>query len=137
MVSATRRICHIFLYICIGSYPRTAIGLNFLSAFFFFLILLQFFAIKPLPCDPSSLPKYPPSKEFDAKVRDEEARRCKLTIINAYMFVSNLVSIYAAYRRKKKEERIIIFYLNEKKYTCASIPCYRSLVITLIASFLS
>ncbi|RVW34940.1 Retrovirus-related Pol polyprotein from transposon TNT 1-94 [Vitis vinifera] len=31
--------------------------------------------VKPLPCDPSSLPKYPHSKEFDAKVRDEEARR--------------------------------------------------------------
>jgi len=37
---------------------------------------LQFFTTKPLPCDPSSLPKYPPSKEFDTKVRDEEARRC-------------------------------------------------------------
>ncbi|XP_050217168.1 probable serine/threonine-protein kinase At1g54610 [Mercurialis annua] len=35
----------------------------------------EFFATKPLPCDPSSLPKYPPSKEFDAKLRDEEARR--------------------------------------------------------------
>ncbi|KAF7836721.1 putative serine/threonine-protein kinase [Senna tora] len=35
----------------------------------------EFFTTKPLPCDPSSLPKYPPSKEFDAKVRDEEARR--------------------------------------------------------------
>ncbi|XP_010260205.1 PREDICTED: probable serine/threonine-protein kinase At1g54610 isoform X2 [Nelumbo nucifera] len=35
----------------------------------------EFFITKPLACDPSSLPKYPPSKEFDAKVRDEEARR--------------------------------------------------------------
>lgn len=35
----------------------------------------EFFSTKPLPCDPSSLPKYPPSKEFDAKMRDEEARR--------------------------------------------------------------
>ncbi|XP_054812321.1 probable serine/threonine-protein kinase At1g54610 [Prosopis cineraria] len=35
----------------------------------------EFFTTKPLPCDPSSLPKYPPSKEFDAKARDEEARR--------------------------------------------------------------
>lgn len=35
----------------------------------------EFFTTKPLPCDPSSLPAYPPSKEFDAKVRDEEARR--------------------------------------------------------------
>ncbi|KAF9617776.1 hypothetical protein IFM89_038545 [Coptis chinensis] len=35
----------------------------------------EFFRTKPLACDPSSLPRYPPSKEFDAKVRDEEARR--------------------------------------------------------------
>uniref|UniRef100_A0A2P2M014 Protein kinase domain-containing protein n=2 Tax=Rhizophora mucronata TaxID=61149 RepID=A0A2P2M014_RHIMU len=35
----------------------------------------EFFTSKPLPCDPSSLPKYPPSKEFNAKMRDEEARR--------------------------------------------------------------
>ncbi|XP_077251054.1 putative serine/threonine-protein kinase At1g54610 [Tasmannia lanceolata] len=34
-----------------------------------------FFTTKPLACDPSILPKYPPSKEFDAKIRDEEARR--------------------------------------------------------------
>ncbi|KAJ7949755.1 Kinase family protein [Quillaja saponaria] len=37
----------------------------------------KFFTSDPLPCDPSSLPKYPPSKEFDAKLRDEEARRQK------------------------------------------------------------
>ncbi|MCL7034113.1 hypothetical protein MKW94_013069 [Papaver nudicaule] len=37
----------------------------------------EFFATKPLACDPSALPKYPPSKEFDAKVRVEEARRLK------------------------------------------------------------
>lgn len=35
----------------------------------------EFFTTKPLACDPSSLPKYPPSKEYDAKLRDEEARR--------------------------------------------------------------
>ncbi|XP_077226650.1 protein kinase superfamily protein [Tasmannia lanceolata] len=35
----------------------------------------EFFTTKPLACDPSILPKYPPSKEFDAKIRDEEARR--------------------------------------------------------------
>ncbi|KAK6132671.1 hypothetical protein DH2020_033587 [Rehmannia glutinosa] len=38
-------------------------------------LLTVFFTTRPYPCDPSSLPKYPPSKEFDAKVRDEEARR--------------------------------------------------------------
>ncbi|CAL5337822.1 unnamed protein product [Camellia sinensis] len=36
-----------------------------------------FFTTKPYACDPSSLPKYPPSKEMDAKVRDEEARRLR------------------------------------------------------------
>lgn len=35
----------------------------------------QFFTTKPYACEPSSLPKYPPSKEMDAKLRDEEARR--------------------------------------------------------------
>ncbi|GAB2215745.1 hypothetical protein Droror1_Dr00020143 [Drosera rotundifolia] len=35
----------------------------------------DFFTTKPYPCDPSSLPKYTPSKELDAKMRDEEARR--------------------------------------------------------------
>ncbi|KAL2456584.1 Protein kinase superfamily protein [Abeliophyllum distichum] len=37
----------------------------------------EFFTTKPLPCDPSRLPKYSPSKEYDAKIRDEEARRRK------------------------------------------------------------
>ncbi|KAF5950949.1 hypothetical protein HYC85_012942 [Camellia sinensis] len=37
----------------------------------------EFFTTKPYACDPSSLPKYPPSKEMDAKVRDEEARRLR------------------------------------------------------------
>ncbi|XP_051125435.1 probable serine/threonine-protein kinase At1g54610 [Andrographis paniculata] len=35
----------------------------------------EFFKTKPLACDPSSLPKYPPSKEIDAKLREEEGRR--------------------------------------------------------------
>ncbi|XP_072970266.1 probable serine/threonine-protein kinase At1g09600 [Typha angustifolia] len=39
----------------------------------------EFFRTKPLACDPSSLPKYPPSKEYDAKLREEEARRQKTT----------------------------------------------------------
>ncbi|KAL5571168.1 hypothetical protein UlMin_020765 [Ulmus minor] len=37
----------------------------------------EFFTTKPVACDPSSLPKYPPSKEIDAKLREEEARRCR------------------------------------------------------------
>ncbi|KAJ0245171.1 Protein kinase superfamily protein [Hirschfeldia incana] len=35
----------------------------------------EYFKTKPFACDPSSLPKYPPSKEIDAKLRDEEKRQ--------------------------------------------------------------
>ncbi|CAH8313453.1 unnamed protein product [Eruca vesicaria subsp. sativa] len=35
----------------------------------------EYFKTKPFGCDPSSLPKYPPSKEIDAKLRDEEKRQ--------------------------------------------------------------
>lgn len=35
----------------------------------------EFFNTEPYACEPSDLPKYPPSKEMDAKLRDEEARR--------------------------------------------------------------
>uniref|UniRef100_A0A5B7A1K1 Protein kinase domain-containing protein n=1 Tax=Davidia involucrata TaxID=16924 RepID=A0A5B7A1K1_DAVIN len=34
-----------------------------------------FFTTEPYACEPSSLPKYPPSKEMDVKLRDEAARR--------------------------------------------------------------
>ncbi|XP_076960939.1 putative serine/threonine-protein kinase At1g54610 [Bidens hawaiensis] len=35
----------------------------------------DFFSTEPYACEPSELPKYPPSKELDVKLRDEEARR--------------------------------------------------------------
>ncbi|GFP88694.1 probable serine/threonine-protein kinase at1g54610 [Phtheirospermum japonicum] len=34
----------------------------------------KFFTSNPLPCDPSSLPNYPPSKELDAKMREAKAK---------------------------------------------------------------
>ncbi|GMH31516.1 hypothetical protein Nepgr_033359 [Nepenthes gracilis] len=35
----------------------------------------EFFNTEPYACEPSSLPKYPPSKEMDVKLREEAARR--------------------------------------------------------------
>ncbi|CAL0314534.1 unnamed protein product [Lupinus luteus] len=35
----------------------------------------EFLTTDPLPCDPSSLPKFPPSKELDARRRDKEELR--------------------------------------------------------------
>ncbi|GAB2272041.1 hypothetical protein Dimus_006863 [Dionaea muscipula] len=35
----------------------------------------EFFTTEPYACDPSSLPKYPPCKELDVKLRDEATRR--------------------------------------------------------------
>eukprot|EP00262_Sarcandra_glabra_P006890 TRINITY_DN19454_c0_g1_i1.p1 TRINITY_DN19454_c0_g1~~TRINITY_DN19454_c0_g1_i1.p1 ORF type:complete len:321 (+),score=68.34 TRINITY_DN19454_c0_g1_i1:145-963(+) len=40
-------------------------------------LMSEFFTAKPYACEPSSLPQYPPSKEMDAKLRDEEARRLR------------------------------------------------------------
>ncbi|RVW71929.1 putative serine/threonine-protein kinase [Vitis vinifera] len=62
-----------------------------------FALKSEFFTVKPLPCDPSSLPKYPPSKEFDAKVRDEEARR--------YLLLDGL-SAYCDTRSSRKGQRL-------------------------------
>ncbi|KAL3624032.1 hypothetical protein CASFOL_032848 [Castilleja foliolosa] len=35
----------------------------------------EYFNTKPYACDPSSLPKYPPNREIDAKIRDETKRK--------------------------------------------------------------
>ncbi|XP_051115773.1 protein IMPAIRED IN BABA-INDUCED STERILITY 1 [Andrographis paniculata] len=35
----------------------------------------EYFKTKPFPCDPSTLPKYPPSKEIDIKHHEEAARK--------------------------------------------------------------
>ncbi|WCJ32360.1 Protein kinase superfamily protein [Euphorbia peplus] len=40
-----------------------------------FALSTQFFTTDPLPCDPSTLPKYPPTKEFDARLRDHGRRK--------------------------------------------------------------
>nr|XP_043637674.1 probable serine/threonine-protein kinase At1g09600 [Erigeron canadensis] len=45
----------------------------------------EFFTTEPLPCDPSSLPVYPPSKEFDARYREEEARRRKAEAMKGHV----------------------------------------------------
>ncbi|XP_020230085.2 probable serine/threonine-protein kinase At1g54610 [Cajanus cajan] len=41
----------------------------------------EFFTTNPLPCDPSSLPKFSPSKEFDAKRREKESSRKKVEAV--------------------------------------------------------
>ncbi|KAL2499910.1 Protein kinase superfamily protein [Abeliophyllum distichum] len=41
----------------------------------------EYFTTKPYACDPSSLPKYPPNKEIDAKFR-EEVRRRKVSAVS-------------------------------------------------------
>ncbi|CAN8290119.1 unnamed protein product [Cochlearia groenlandica] len=43
-------------------------------------LMSEFFTTEPLPCHISSLPKYPPSKELDAKNRNEEERKKTETV---------------------------------------------------------
>ncbi|KAF8111732.1 hypothetical protein N665_0073s0088 [Sinapis alba] len=40
----------------------------------------EYFKTKPFACDPSCLPKYPPSKEIDANLRDEEKRQRSMRV---------------------------------------------------------
>lgn len=47
---------------------------------------MQFFNSEPYACEPSSLPQYPPSKELDAKLRDEEARRFSSFFLPFFLF---------------------------------------------------
>ncbi|KAK4417633.1 protein IMPAIRED IN BABA-INDUCED STERILITY 1 [Sesamum alatum] len=43
----------------------------------------EYFTTKPCPCDPSSMPKYPPNKEIDAKNREEARRKKSSTMARA------------------------------------------------------
>ncbi|CAN6574734.1 unnamed protein product [Malus baccata var. baccata] len=38
-------------------------------------LMSEYFKTKPYACDPSHLPKYPPTKEMDAKIREESQRK--------------------------------------------------------------
>ena len=58
-------------------------------------LCMQFFTTEPFACEPSSLPKYPPSKEIDAKRRDEEARRfVTLTPVSVFMMIYSAIDLF-------------------------------------------
>lgn len=59
----------VYVYVELINYRLSLLAVQTVNA------ICQFFTTRPLACDPSSLPKYPPSKEIDAKIREEEARR--------------------------------------------------------------
>ncbi|KAL2231816.1 probable serine/threonine-protein kinase At1g09600 [Sesamum indicum] len=44
----------------------------------------EFFTSNPLPCEPSNIPSYPPSKELDAKIREEEAKKRKAESVKGH-----------------------------------------------------
>ncbi|XP_015964559.2 probable serine/threonine-protein kinase At1g09600 [Arachis duranensis] len=50
----------------------------------------EFFTTEPLPCDPSSLPKFPPTKEFDAKNRNKEVATKNTEAVRERRLVSEL-----------------------------------------------
>jgi len=79
---------------------------------------MQFFTTEPHACEPSSLPQYPPSKEMDAKRRDEEARRfvtLKLTKFSLYFVFVVLDSMYCHLCKKVVQVNMNVFFpLPEK-----------------------
>lgn len=82
-----KQICCLKSVLC-RMYESFCLGYYFLLLFWSIIqLLLQFFTTKPYACEPSSLPKYPPSKEMDAKLRDEEARRWMILNTLSFWFV--------------------------------------------------
>nr|KYP51273.1 putative serine/threonine-protein kinase At1g54610 family [Cajanus cajan] len=59
-----------------------------------------FFTIEPYACDPSSLPKYSPSKEVDAKRRDDAMRRPLRGQVSLELNRSRNYGILAAVRKQ-------------------------------------
>jgi serine/threonine protein kinase len=68
----------------------------------------EFFTTEPLPCDPSSLPKYPPSKELNVKLRDEELRRL---MCNRSLLVAAFIVILG--KRVLLEKVVVLMELEE------------------------
>ena len=50
----------------------------FLSSYYF--VWIQFFMTEPYACEPSSLPRYPPCKERDVKLKYEKHKRFGATL---------------------------------------------------------
>lgn len=70
-------------FVLVGGYVKLLwfLLINVLIFSVLLILSLQFFMTEPYACEPSSLPQYPPTKEIDAKRRDDEARRygsCRL-----------------------------------------------------------
>ncbi|KAK3039019.1 hypothetical protein RJ639_027504 [Escallonia herrerae] len=63
----------------------------------------EFFITEPYACDPSSIPEFPPSKEMDAKLHDDESRRtCHTEVLRS---TGNVVSL-SSDRWLEEEERM-------------------------------
>ncbi|KAL7205731.1 hypothetical protein ACSBR2_018622 [Camellia fascicularis] len=88
----------------------------------------EFFTSNPLPCDPSSLPKYPPSKELNVKLRDKQARRQRVAAGEGHAHDSNRKgsreskAMPASDANAELQEFIYVFHSNTKcnseQYNC-------------------
>lgn len=82
-----------------------------------FCLGMQFFTTEPVACDPSSLPKYPPSKEFDAKLRDEEARRFAFILYSQFSNINHL-------------QRTVLLTSEMQHFFCPLVLCIFAFLIS-------
>ncbi|EEF32385.1 ATP binding protein, putative [Ricinus communis] len=87
-------------------------------------LLSQYFNTTPYACDPSSLPKYPPNKEMDAKYRDETRRRMsgvrardagaprRSRKVNRTLQECNILNKYAS-KEEMKDKTQVVCKLND------------------------
>ena len=84
---------------------------------------MQFFATEPYACEPSSLPQYPPSKEMDAKRRDEQARRFVALTLTIFHLCFAFVVLDALYCHLCKTMRSDMKSVVDTLPTSASSMC--------------
>lgn len=99
----------------------------------------EFFTTEPLPCDPSSLPVYPPSKEFDARYREEEARRRKAEAMKGHVPDSVRVGVGELKAQSKAQGQVVARKYNpqdgtriaRKGYSYSNSEIHQSAVASL------
>ena len=62
-------------YLRLAIYVHLIVVINGFESDYLFWILVPTSQQNQIACDPSSLPKYPPSKEIDVKMREDQNRR--------------------------------------------------------------
>ena len=99
------------------------------SGRFILFIFVQFFRTKPYACEPWSLPKYTPSKEMDAKLREDALRQALLNVEPVFLRKGSQ-KLRICFLQKKRKRKLRMCYL----LFIASVQMFHKLKYHLLLS---